>query len=94
MRGFKHENFRLALGHGAMFDTARDDAELSCLQSHETVTKLNGHSTAPDQEQFILLFVLMPRKNPGKLHQLELLAIQLGNYFGSPMLVDECKFLA
>ena|SRR5205809_4174918 len=91
--GFKNKNFGFCLGHRAMLDTARDDAKLARLQIQTAVAKLNCHLAAPDQEHFILMFMLVPRKDSDELDELDFLAVQLGNDLWSPMFVDQGKLL-
>src|SRR2546426_6678865 len=76
-----------------MLDAPRNDIELASLQSHAAVAKLYRHLASPDQEHFVLLFVPVPRKNSGELHELEFLAVQLCNDFRSPMFVDQSELL-
>src|SRR5881396_3646729 len=89
VRGFKHQNFGLGVGHRAMLDATRHDAELTGLQSHAAVAELDSHPTAPDQEELILTFVMVPGKDTGELHQFHFLAVQLRNDLRSPMLVNQ-----
>ena len=77
-----------------MLDTARDDTQLTRLQSHTVIAKLNRHLTTPNQEHLILPFVLMPRKYSLELHKLEFLAIQLCYDLRSPMLTNCLKLFA
>ena len=71
-----------------MFDAAGDDAELAGLEDNPPVAKFNGHLAAPDEEKLIFVFVVMPGEDAAKLDELEFLAIQRGNDFRTPMLVD------
>src|SRR5688500_3325932 len=82
--GLKHEHLGFNVSHGAMLDTTRDDTQLTGLQSHAAVAKLNRHLTAPDQEHLILLFVMVPRKDALELHKLQFLAIHLRHDLRSP----------
>jgi hypothetical protein len=57
------------------------------------IAELDANASTPHEEQFIRIVVLVPWEDPGKLHQFELLAIQLRNNFRSPMLVNDSELL-
>src|SRR5213594_2534579 len=76
-----------------MLDTTRNDAEFTGLQSHAAVAELDSHPTAPDKEELILPFVMVPGKDSGQLHQFHFLAVQLRNDLRSPVLVNQRKLL-
>src|SRR6059036_2914340 len=64
------------------------------MQHQEAVAKLNRHLASPNDEHFIFLLVMMPRKQAAELHQLHFLAIELRDNLRSSMLLNHCEFLA
>ena len=58
-------------------------------KSRHALYPIHCHLATPDQEEFILLLMMVPRKHSGELHQFEFLAVQLRNDLRSPMLVNQ-----
>lgn len=90
--GFKDEDFRFGVGHGAMLDAARDNTELAGLQLDGVVAKFDSHLSPPNEEQLVLVVVEVPGKDAGDFDQLEFLTVQLGDDFRPPLLVNQGKF--
>ena len=86
--GLEDQNFRLAFGQRAMLDAPRHDAELARLENDAAIAELDYNLAAPDKEKFILMLVVMPRKDSRESGEFQFLAIQLGNHLRTPMLVD------
>jgi hypothetical protein len=53
------------------------------------VAELDDHLAAPYQKKLVLVLMVMPRENAGKLYEFEFLAVQLGHHLGTPVLLDE-----
>ena len=45
-----NQDVGFSVGHGAVLDAAWNDTEIAGLQKDSSITKLDGHLTAPDQE--------------------------------------------
>ena len=71
----------------------RDDEEFTFSQLDSLVSELDPHPTAPNEEEFIFAFVVMPRKDALELHNFDFLTIQLPNDLWAPMFGEGRKFL-
>ena len=63
--------------------------DLAGLQNDTAVAKFNDHFAAPDEEQFVFVLVMMPGEDAGEFHELEFLAVELGDNFGAPVLMNQ-----
>jgi hypothetical protein len=57
------------------------------------VSELDAKISLPDQEKFILVFMMMPRKLSHHFNNFDLLTILSRNDFGSPMFGEWSKLL-
>ena len=81
------------LGDGAMFDAPGDDQELPFLQPDLTITELHDEASLHDQEEFVLVVVAVPDELAPELDELDVLAVQLADDFGTPVVVEEGQLL-
>ena len=90
--GFEEEDLGFGVGQGAVFDAAGDDAAFAGLKDDAAVAEFDGHLAAPDEEHFIFMFVVVPGEGAGEFGEFDFLAIELGDDFGAPVLVNEGEF--
>jgi hypothetical protein len=76
-----------------MFDTTRDDDELSRPQLDDSVPELDTEATAPYEKHLFHVIVMVPGEDPLHLDQLDLLPVQLGHDLRLPLLRKLGKFL-
>ncbi len=69
-----------------VLDSARHDYELSCFDpffaNEAGFAIVHAKAAFYDQEQFIFVLVMMPRKRPLKLHELEELPVEFAGNRG------------
>lgn len=77
-----------------MLEPSGNDKELSRLQPDVTVTELHSEAALNNQEQLVFGFVMMPDKWACELDQLHLLAVELADDFGFPVLAEKRELLS
>ena len=93
MRGLENQSLRLVVGTCPVFRASRDYEQFTGPEFDNSVAKFDAHAPAPDQEQLVFILVPMPGKGPQKLHELDLLPVQLGYDFGPPMFLEKDELL-
>ena len=91
LRGFKNQHLGFGVRQGAMLDATGDNAEFARLQGYRPIPKFNRDLTPPNEEQFILVVVMVPRKCSMKFHEFHFLPVEFGHHFRPPMLVNQRK---
>src|SRR5579864_1330840 len=79
----------LLLGHGAMFNSARDDDEFAFLDPLVVVRKVHAEAAPDHEKHFVFVFVMVEDEFAYKLDQLDVLAVEFGGdvrlpVFGNP----------
>ena len=92
-RWLEKNDLRFVLSRGAMLDPVRNDKEFPCIQLDCPVPELDPHSAAPDEEQLIFVFMMMPRKDALEFHHFHFLTVQLSDDLWAPVLGEGRKFL-
>jgi hypothetical protein len=90
-RGFEEDDRSFLFGARAVFEAARDDAELARTKSDDAVAKLDSHFAAPDEEHLVFVVVMVPGELALELYEFHFLSIEFGNDFRPPMLGYERK---
>src|SRR6185503_9205301 len=72
-----------------VLDAARHDDQFAGADDLEMVPKIHAKLAADDEEQFVFDVVMMPDEVAFELDDLDLLAVEVGDDFRRPVLVDE-----
>ena len=83
----------LFLRHGSMRDSTWNDQKLALRESDLPVREIHGESSLDDQEQLFLVLTMMTDELAVKLDQLDLLAVQLADDLGTPVILESRKRL-
>jgi hypothetical protein len=83
--GLEQENLNLLLGERAVLDAALDDNEFARFKPFAAVGEIHAETPFDHEKHFVFVVVMMPDEFALKLHQFDLLAIQLTGDFGLPV---------
>jgi len=75
-----------------MLDAVWHRAQFASPEDHSPIPEFDDHFPAPNKEELVLMFVMVPRKYAGKFGQFQFLAIKIGNDLWTPVLMDRRKF--
>ena len=89
--GLEQHDFDLGVRIGFMHDSFRNDDHLAGLHPFRSIPKVHSEAAPNDEEQFILELVGVPDKVTAKLDEFHLLAIELSNDFGRPLIREEVQ---
>ena len=84
----EQQDVGLLVGHRAVLDAAGHDQERALLQPDVSVPELHAEAALHDEEKLILVVVVVPDERPLELDELHLLAVQLGDDLGLPLLAE------
>jgi hypothetical protein len=87
------KNLGFFIGAGPMLHPAWHHQTFAGPQADNTVSKFDAKLSLPNHEELIFVLVMVPRKLSFRLDDLDLLPVQIGNYLGPPMFVEQAKFL-
>jgi hypothetical protein len=79
-----------------MTGSGRSHSFTACVQRlnvHRSIAKIYAQFTVDYHECFIGVFMMVPDEISFDLHYLELVVINLGDYLGSPVLLERTEFL-
>jgi len=91
--GLKEEAVDLLSGDGAMLDATGDDEEFILSEGYGAVAKLHLEGALEDQEHLVFGVVLVPDEFTLELDEFDVLAVQLADDPGSPVVEEEAQFL-
>jgi hypothetical protein len=57
---FDQDDMNFFVGHGAVFDPARDDDKFAFADDHFMVAKFHAQCALDDEEEFVFIVVMMP----------------------------------
>jgi len=77
-----------------MLDATGDDEEFSLREGYGAVAKLHLEGAMEDQEHLVLGVVLLPDEFTLELDEVDVLAVQLADDPGSPVVEEEAQFLS
>jgi hypothetical protein len=83
--GLEQHHFHLVLGHGAVFNTARNHEELAFMKLDRMIAKFDSKASTPCQKELVGVGVAMPDKLTLELDEFDFLAVYLGYDFWPPM---------
>ena len=69
-----------------MLDAARDDEKIAGMELDLAVAKLHAKMAAMDEEHLVLVIVVMPHELADELDELDVLAVQLADDSGRPVI--------
>jgi hypothetical protein len=81
------------IGDGPVFDASRHNEKLALFEPNVPIPKLHAKPTFHDEEKLVLAIMVMPHEGPLKLDKLDLLAVELANDFGTPVVVEKGEFV-
>src|SRR6266567_3622648 len=90
---FKEQDLCFSIRACAMLHSSRHHNTLSRAHINDSVAKLNPESPLPHHKKLVLVVMMMPGELPLYFYNLDLLAVQSGNHFGSPVLAEQSKLL-
>src|SRR5688572_26746070 len=93
-RGLEEEHVDFVLGDRAMLDASGNDQELAFLEGDVTIAELHREATLHNEEQLVLALMLMPDELALKLHELDVLPVQLPDDLRIPVRIKERELLA
>ena len=79
--------------HGAVLDASRDDQEISFVEPDVAVPQFHAEAALDHQEKLVLVVVVVPGEGALEFHELHLLAVQLGDDAGVPMIGEGGELL-
>jgi hypothetical protein len=77
-----------------MFDAARHDEKFALFQPDLPIAKIHPEAAIHNQEELVFVGVMVPNEFPLKLDELDLLAIELADDLGFPLVVKLREFVA
>jgi hypothetical protein len=83
---------RFFVSDGAMLDAARHDDEFAFLDDGFAIAKLHPQGAFDDQEEFILIFVMMPDKFSLELDSFDVAVVYFPDDARFPMIGEEAEF--
>ena len=86
---FEHKEVGRAVGYGQVLYASRHDEHLTCFE-HDGImgTELHLQLALDAEEQFVLIFVLMPDELALELGELDLAVIDCASPAGAPALIE------
>jgi len=84
-RWLEKQDLRLLVRRSAMLHAVWYDQKFAFLQLYHLVAEFDSHPASPNQKQFILRVVMMPRKCSLEFYKLYFLTVQFPDDLGSPM---------
>ncbi len=79
---FDQQDFAFVFGIRFMFCTSGDNQQLTCMQVHLSIPKLDAHVSFKHNEHFVGLSMTVPNKLSLDFDQFEVIIIHLGDDFG------------
>jgi len=81
------------VGAGTMFRPAWHYQAFAGFQGDDTVSEFDAKSSLPNHEELVFVLVVVPWELSEHLDDFDFLPVQIGNYFWTPMFVEQAKFL-
>src|SRR5579859_1896668 len=75
-----------------MLDAARNDHKLSRVQMYLAIAQFDKQVSGDDQEEFVLLFMMMPDKLALQFDELDMRIVQLAHNFRTPRIMKLREF--
>ena len=93
-RRLEQEDVNLVRSDGLVFNSARNDEEVTLVELDYPVAKVNGQMAVEDEKEFVLGLVMVPDELALEFRKLYVLAVQLANNPRAPVLLDLLELLA
>jgi hypothetical protein len=93
-RRLKQHHLYFFLGHRTMFDTARNDNQISFVERHAFASELHPETPAKNHEKLIFFGMVVPDKLTFEFHKFDVLAVQFAYYARVPVIRKQRKLLA
>jgi hypothetical protein len=87
------ENFGFLIGAGAVLGSAWDNEALAGIECDDVITKFNAKAPLPDKEEFVFIFVVVPGEFTEYFYDFDLLAVEVGDDFGTPVFFEKAEFV-
>ena len=84
--GLQKQDVCLGVGHGFVLDTSWHDKELALVQLDDAIAQVDSEPAPKDEEQLVLALMVMPDELALELGELDVLAVELADNAGTPML--------
>jgi hypothetical protein len=92
--GLEQEHMGFFFGNRLVLHSLRHDQKLPLLEPDVPIAKLHAESALNYEEKLVFVVVVMPNERPLKLHELDLLAVQLTDNLRLPVLGEEGELLS
>ena len=79
------QDLRFLIRRRAMLEAAWYDEKFAFVQLYYPVAEFDPHPSAPNEKQFVLRVVMVPRKCPLEFHKLYFLTVQFPDDLGPPV---------
>src|SRR6516165_8933444 len=83
----------LLLSHRSMLNALGNNQELTLFQPDITIPVLHPEPPFHHQEQLVFMVMLVPHEFALKLHQLDMLPVQLTDDLRAPVIVEQGELL-
>lgn len=90
--GFEEHDGAFVFGDGLVLDAAGDDAELSFAERDHAVSKVQIELAGEDEEHLVFIGMVMPDVLALKLDELDVLAVELADDLGGPVVGEGGEF--
>ncbi len=87
-RRLEDQHVDFSIRSRSVLDAPRDDDEFTFCERDDAVAKLDTERAAHDEKELVLVLVMMPHELALEFDELHLLAVELADDLGSPVLSD------